>query len=289
MNFPKFIIMKKLFFSLSILFFVVSCKDVAAEAPSAIVMDKMVEAPATEETAPVMEDEAAVGVESMDLNKPKTEAKIIKTGSLRFESSNLESSFQTIQKAVAKHKAIIQNDNSGKDDYSVYRNFTIRIPNQDFDAFINEISQGVSHFDKKEISQQDVTEEYVDVEARMNAKKKLEARYIQLLTKANKVSEMLEIEKQLAEIREEIEAKEGQLKYMQSQVSMSTVSIEMYTNNPSESGVTVSYGGKIWNEIKSGFNGLSSFLLGIISVWPFIIIFVLLFIFIKRRFKKKTQ
>ncbi|MFM9987859.1 DUF4349 domain-containing protein [Flavobacterium sp.] len=281
--------MKKLFFSLSILFFVVSCKDVAAEAPSAIVMDKMVEAPATEETAPVMEDEAAVGVESMDLNKPKTEAKIIKTGSLRFESSNLESSFQTIQKAVAKHKAIIQNDDSGKDDYSVYRNFTIRIPNQDFDAFINEISQGVSHFDKKEISQQDVTEEYVDVEARMNAKKKLEARYIQLLTKANKVSEMLEIEKQLAEIREEIEAKEGQLKYMQSQVSMSTVSIEMYTNNPSESGVTVSYGGKIWNEIKSGFNGLSSFLLGIISVWPFIIIFVLLFIFIKRRFKKKTQ
>jgi hypothetical protein len=286
--------MKKLFVSLSILLFVVSCKDVAAEAPSAIVMDKMVETPVTEEAAPVMEeavDDDAATVQSVNLNSPKkqTEAKIIKTGSLRFESSNLESSFQTIQKAVAKHKAIIQNDNSGKDDYSVYRNFTIRIPNQDFDAFINEISQGISHFDKKEISQQDVTEEYVDVEARMNAKKKLEARYIQLLTKANKVSEMLEIEKQLAEIREEIEAKEGQLKYMQSQVSMSTVSIEMYTNNPSESGVTVSYGGKIWNEIKSGFNGLSSFLLGIISVWPFIIIFVLLFIFIKRRFKKKTQ
>ena len=281
--------MKNLFVCLSFFFFMISCKDASAEAPSAIVMDKVMEAPVTEESAP--KDEAAAAVEVMDLNMPKkqTEAKIIKTGNLRFESSNLESSFQTIQKAVAKHKAIIQNDNSGKDDYSVYRNFTIRIPNQDFDAFINEISQGVSHFDKKEISQQDVTEEYVDVEARMNAKKKLEARYIQLLTKANKVSEMLEIEKQLAEIREEIEAKEGQLKYMQSQVSMSTISIEMYTNNPSENGVTVSYGGKIWNEIKSGFNGLSSFLLGIISVWPFIIIFVVLFIFIKRRFKKKTQ
>ena len=281
--------MKNLFVCLSFFFFIISCKDASAESPSAIVMDEVMEAPVTEESAP--KDEAAAAVEVMDLNMPKkqTEAKIIKTGNLRFESSNLESSFQTIQKAVAKHKAIIQNDNSGKDDYSVYRNFTIRIPNQDFDAFINEISQGVSHFDKKEISQQDVTEEYVDVEARMNAKKKLEARYIQLLTKANKVSEMLEIEKQLAEIREEIEAKEGQLKYMQSQVSMSTISIEMYTNNPSENGVTVSYGGKIWNEIKSGFNGLSSFLLGIISVWPFIIIFVVLFIFIKRRFKKKIQ
>ena len=285
--------MKKLFVCLSILFFAISCKDAPAEASSdKLVITEMKEAPVMEEAAPVMDmAEPATEAESVVVSSPEkqTETKIIKTGNLRFESSNLESSFQTVQKAVAKHKAIIQNDNSGKDDYSVYRNFTIRIPNQDFDAFISEISQGVSHFDKKEISQQDVTEEYVDVEARMNAKKKLEARYIQLLTKANKVSEMLEIEKQLAEIREEIEAKEGQLKYMQSKVSMSTINIEMYTNNPSESGVTVSYGGKIWNEIKSGFNGLSSFLLGIIGIWPFIIIFVVLFIFIKRRFKKKTQ
>ncbi len=217
----------------------------------------------------------------------KMETKIIKTANLRFETSNLNSSFENIQKAAQKHKAIVQNDDAGKDDYSSYRNLSIRIPNQDFDAFIAEISQGVSHFDRKEISQQDVTEEYIDVEARMNAKKKLEARYLQLLTKANKVSEMLEIEKQLAEIREEIEAKEGQLKYMQSRVSMSTINIEMYTNNPSQSGATVSYGGKIWNAIKSGFNGLSNFIVGIISIWPFILIFVLLFVFIRRRFFKK--
>ncbi|WP_394758775.1 DUF4349 domain-containing protein [Flavobacterium sp.] len=280
--------MKNALVYFSLLFFAVSCKDAAAEAPSKVVMMDMA-APVTEEAAPAME--VAASAEAIVVNSPQktSETKIIKTGNLRFESSDLESSFQTIQKSVTKHKAIIQNDNSGKDDYSVYRNFTIRIPNQDFDAFISEISQGVSHFDRKEISQQDVTEEFIDIEARMNAKKKLEARYLQLLTKANKVSEMLEIEKQLAEIREEIEAKEGQLKYMQSQVSMSTVSIEMYTNNASQSGITVSYGGKIWNEIKSGFNGLSSFLLGIIGVWPFIIIFVLLFIFIKRRFKKKTE
>lgn len=280
--------MKNALVYFSLLFFAFSCKDAAAEAPSKVVMMDMA-APVTEEAAPAME--VAASAEAIVVNSPqkKSETKIIKTGNLRFESSDLESSFQTIQKSVTKHKAIIQNDNSGKDDYSVYRNFTIRIPNQDFDAFISEISQGVSHFDRKEISQQDVTEEFIDIEARMNAKKKLEARYLQLLTKANKVSEMLEIEKQLAEIREEIEAKEGQLKYMQNQVSMSTVSIEMYTYNASESGITVSYGGKIWNEIKSGFNGLSSFLLGIIGVWPFIIIFVLLFIFIKRRFKKKTE
>ena len=247
--------MKKLFVCLSILFFAISCKDAPAEANENFMLkEKPMEASVMDMAEPETDDESNIA------NSPEktTDTKIIKTGNIRFESSDLESSFETVQKAVAKHKAIIQNDDSGKDDYSVYRNFTIRIPNQDFDAFITEISQGVSHFDKKEISQQDVTEEYVDIEARMNAKKKLEARYIQLLTKANKVSEMLEIEKQLAEIREEIEAKEGRLKYMQSQVSMSTINIEIYTNNPSESGVTVSYGGKIWNEIKSGFKDRKS-------------------------------
>lgn len=119
--------------------------------------------------------------------------------------------------------------------------------------------------------------------------KEIGKRYLELLSKANKVSEILEIEKQLAIIREEIEAKEGQLKYLQSQISMSTVTIEMYTNNASESGVTVSYGSKIWNSVKSGFNGMSSFILGLISIWPFIIIFVILFIFVRRRFKRKTQ
>lgn len=122
----------------------------------------------------------------------------------------------------------------------------------------------------------------------MNAKKNLEKRYLELLSKANKVSEILEIEKQLATIREEVEAKEGQLRYLKSQISMSTINIEMFTNNASESGATVSYGMKIWNAIKSGFNGLSSFTLGLITIWPFILIFVLLFIFIKRKFKKKT-
>lgn len=279
--------MKNLVLLLSLFLLVLGCKD---EAGSSLMEEK---ATLVNMAKPKMDSntEADMEVAAAEEAPPpvKMETKIIKTANLRFETSNLTSSFENIQKAVQKHKAIVQNDEAGKDDYSSYRNLSIRIPNQDFDAFIAEISQGVTHFDKKEISQQDVTEEFIDVEARMNAKKKLEARYLQLLTKANKVSEMLEIEKQLAEIREEIEAKEGQLKYMQSRVSMSTIDIEMYTENPSQSGATVSYGGKIWNAIKSGFYGLSNFIVGIISMWPFILIFVLLFVLIKRRFFKKKE
>jgi len=99
---------------------------------------------------------------------------------------------------------------------------------------------------------------------------------------------MLEIEAQLSAIREEIEAKEGQLRYMQSQVSMSTINIEFYKTVANEGGATLSYGSKIWNAITSGFNSISSFFIGLLSIWPFLIILAAAVYYIRKRFKKKT-
>lgn len=232
--------------------------------------------------------------EPISESKPKDnntvgDTKIIKTAHLRFETQDLQNSFSTIYKASKTHKAYIQNDNSGTDYGSIYRNVTLRIPNTNFDAFIIEISKGVTHFDRKDITAQDVSEEFVDVEARLKAKYTLENRYLEILKKANKVSEILEIEKELSAIREEIEAAEGRLKYLQNQVSLSTISIEMYTEKPEGTGSTISYGSKMWNAVKSGFNGLSSFFIGMLHIWPFILIFVVLFFFVRRKIRNKKK
>lgn len=254
--------------------------DVAAA--DDVVMEASLPPPPRAETAAMMD--VAEASPTQETNEPK----IIKTGNLRFETANLDETFSGIQKSISKYKAMVQNDESGKNYESVYRNIAIRIPNASFDAFIAEISQGVKHFDRKEISSQDVMEEYIDVEARLKAKRILEQRYFELLHKATKVSEMLEIEKELSAIREEIEAKEGRLKYLQNQVSMSTVNLEMYTNNAAESGATVSYFGKMGNAVKGGFNNIATFFLGMLHVWPFILIFVVGIFFIRRRFRRKT-
>lgn len=225
-------------------------------------------------------------VVAMDLKIP-TETQIIRASTLQFETDDLNQTYQNIQKAVVKCMGNLQNDVSGKNESAAFRNLTIRVPNTNFIAFLDEISKGVNHFDRKEISSEDVTEQYIDLESRMNSKKTLEKRYLQLLQKANKVSEIIEIEAKLSEIREEIEAKEGQFKYLKNQIAMSTVTVEMYTNDAMQSGETVSFFGKICNEIKSGFNSLSSFILGLVSIWPFLVISIIIFIFIKRKFKKK--
>ena len=216
------------------------------------------------------------------------EQKIIKTGDIRFETNDLEETYSKMTTAVKKYNAIVQNDIEGKDYGSVFRKIVVRVPSKNFDLFLSDISKGVAYFDNKEISSQDVTEEYIDIDARLKAKKVLESRYLELLKKANKVTEMLEIEKQLSAIREEIEAKEGQLRYMQSQISMSTITIEFYKTVANEGGATISYGSKIWNAIASGFNGISSFFIGLLSIWPFLIVLATAVYFIRKRFKKKT-
>ena len=228
-----------------------------------------------------------------DLNAPAKETpqsieqKIIKEGNLRFETNDLTATYTQIINAVKSQQATIQNDSEGKDDVSVFRKLIIRIPNKNFDLFLKDISKGVAYFDNKEISSQDVTAEFIDIDARLKAKKVLEARYLELLKKANKVSEMLEIEAQLSSIREEIEAKEGQLIYMQNRVSFSTITVEFYKSVANEAGATSSYGMKIWTAFKSGFNGLSSFLINLLSIWPFIIILFAVGYFIRKRFRLK--
>ena len=283
--------MKKLFsfFIVLILLFACQHQESAAESNSYVAVE-MADTTAVAADEDSSDEEA---ITTLDLpQKEKSEEKIapqiIKNGNLKFETSDLETTYNQVQSTIKKYNATIQNDNEGKNNYTIYRNLIVRVPSKNFDAFIKDVSNGVSYFDTKKISSQDVTEEYIDVQSRIKTKKALEERYLELLKKASKVSEMLEVEQQLSIIREEIESKEGRLKYLKDRVAISTVNIEFYKYQAEKSGATVSYGSKIVNAIKSGFNGISIFFIWLLEVWPFIAILVAIIYFIRKRFKKKN-
>ncbi len=162
----------------------------------------------------------------------------------------------------------------------------VRVPSQNFQPFIDGVSEGVSYFDRKDISRQDVTEEFVDLEARLKAKRELENRYLELLAKAKNVKEMLEIERELSQIREEIEAKQGRLNYLKNRVSLSSINLYFYKTT-SQTGVTVSYGQKMVNALKGGWDGISVFFLGILYLWPLFLIVGILILILRRYLKRK--
>jgi len=220
---------------------------------------------------------------------PKTiQQKIIKESYLRFETQDLDKTYNQIKKTISLNKGFIQSDNSNKSYNTITRHLIIRIPTHKFQNTLDSISKSVDYFDTKRISSKDVTEEFIDIEARLKAKQTLETRYLELLKKAKNVKEILEIERELSNIREEIEAKQGRLKYLQNRVSLSTLNIEFYKLT-SQTPVNKSYGTKMWNAIKSGFSGLSIFFLGLLNIWPFIIILIILFFAIKKWVNKKKK
>jgi uncharacterized coiled-coil protein SlyX len=101
----------------------------------------------------------------------------------------------------------------------------VRIPVEHFDAFLDAVSKlGVAENRKQ--TAQDVTEEFVDLEAQISNKKKLEERIVELVSnQSGEIKDVIEVERELARVRGEIEQMEGRLRYLTNRTELTTVSI----------------------------------------------------------------
>jgi uncharacterized coiled-coil protein SlyX len=101
----------------------------------------------------------------------------------------------------------------------------VRVPVGQFDSFLDAVSKlGVA--ENRDQTAQDVTEEFVDLEAQIANKKKLEERIVALLKDSSgKIKDVIEVERELARVRGEIEQMQGRLRYLTNRTDYTTVSI----------------------------------------------------------------
>jgi len=217
--------------------------------------------------------------------EPIEERKIMKVGWMRVEIKDYSKDLLTIKGIIIKHKGYISSENETSTDYSLMNNLTIRIPSVEFDSLVEDIVLISYRVDNKNITLNDVTEEFIDVESRLKTKKAVEQRYLEILDKASTVQDILLVEQQLRLIREEIEAKEGRLKYLQNQVSLSTLNLEIHQDLAAKPGFK--FFSKMAEALKGGWKGLLNVIVGFIYVWPLILLAVVAIIWIVRRKRKK--
>ena len=177
--------------------------------------------------------------------KYDTSIKKIQQGEITFATENIGKSSAWIKKQTEHLKGYISNENLQVHTEKIENEITIRIPAASLQILIDSITSQAGKLDNKQISVEDVTAEYIDLEVRINNKRALENRYKQLLQKANKVADMIAIEEQIGNLREEIEAAEGRWRLMKNQVALSTLRIQMYEIHATPSQIT--------NQIKEGF------------------------------------
>lgn len=174
--------------------------------------------------------------------------KVIRTASLSLMVDDAAMSTQAITKVTSDAEGFVQSSSVMElEDGTRNGSIMIRVPSDRFDEVMTSIKALAVVVDQETVSQSDVTEQYIDLAARLNNAKLQETRYVDILKVADSVEEMLQIEQALANVRGTIESYTGQIQYLDSQTDFSSISISL-----SEEPI-VQIGGKVfrpWTSVK---------------------------------------
>jgi hypothetical protein len=187
-----------------------------------------------------------------------TERKIIQSASLSIEVKDFQSSSDAVIDIVERSNGFISDSHMYVTDTGRRRgDITIRVPTDEFLTVIAEIEH-VGDVKSKHTSGEDVTEEYIDLKARLNNSERQEQRLLEILDMAKDVKEVLEVERELWRVRGEIEQLTGRINYLENRVELATISVSLYEPEP----ITRSWG--IRDALRSAFEGFVSVIRGVI-------------------------
>lgn len=209
--------------------------------------------------------------------------KLIRNGSIDFKVAEVKKTKIEIEKICKELDAYTSNESENNFGDRLQYNQTIRVPADKFDILLTKIESLALKVENKNISTEDVTEEFIDVEARLSAKKELETRYLEILKQAKTVEEIISVESQIANVRSEIESMQGRLEYLKNQVSLSTINVSYYETLGTDFGFI----NKLGESLREGWQNLLSFVILLITLWPFGIALGLILIWWKKRKKSK--
>ncbi len=210
--------------------------------------------------------------------------KIISTASFTLEVKSVEKASNDIVKIVEASRGFISGSSTYDTGGRKNGQMTIKVPQKNFYSTIEQI-EALGTEKSRQISGQDVTEEFIDVGARLDNLKKQESRFQEILKNASTVKDVLEVERELERVRGEIESLTGRMNYLNQSVEMATITVNVMEPAPIAGegwGIT-----EALRESAAGFigsvNGLIVFTGYILPIVVFIALTVLLARWAKRK------
>jgi hypothetical protein len=226
------------------------------------------------------------------------ERKIIRNAEVTIEVAAPAEAQRKVASVAEAHGGFVvtseaqQNDSGGQPSEVVQ--ITMRVPAAQFDAALAEIRGVGSRVRQEKITGQDVTEEFIDLDARLRTQRALEAQFLEIMKQAHSVSEALEVNRQLAEVRGGIEQLEGRRRFLENQAALSTIKVTLQTPAPLVSANTSGF----FHGLREAFGDGVDVAVGIVLVLVRIVIalipvvllivlpLVLLWRFLRRRYRR---
>ncbi|MCQ2538405.1 MAG: DUF4349 domain-containing protein [Lachnospiraceae bacterium] len=242
----------------------------------------------------------------IEVNEVSSNRKVIKTAYLSIETLEFEKFISELEGSLAQFGAYIENsDVTGNNIYytsSRRASYTIRVPQDKITDFLGQVGT-LGNVTSTHYGEQDITLSYVDVESRIKTLKTEQETLLNLLAKAEYISDVIDLERRLSEVNYEIENYTSRLRTFDSQITYSTVSInlievERITPIVKEPVVEKTLGERIKisfvENLKDIWRGIQNFIIWFVThiigivIWA-IIIFVVVRIIIKSSKKKAAK
>jgi hypothetical protein len=198
----------------------------------------------TEGSAPgmVVEEAAVEKVVEMTLAEPSAygapdlvyaaERLIIRTGNISMDVKDTRAALATIEAMVERMAAegafvVSADEYGGTEGSQPHISMSIRIPASRFDETMDRLADLAVNVTSRSESAQDVTEEYVDLEARLESLETARQRLLQIMQDARSTKDLLEAEQQLTQREAEIESIKGRMQYLEQSARLSSIWIEL--------------------------------------------------------------
>jgi len=232
---------------------------------------------------PVMQQ---VSLKQADQSQSMAEAmnrKIIRNADLTLEVATppeaqrkITSIAETLGGFVVTSESKQRQTGDGKQELEI--NLVVRVPATQFGPALDQIRSAGSRVIQEKVTGEDVTEEFIDLEARIKTQKALEAQFLEIMKDARKVPDALEVQRQIADVRTEIEKLEGRKRFLENRASLSTISVSL--QSPTAIAVnTSSFGRNIREAVADSVDVASAIVLFLIRfvivVIPILLLIVL--------------
>jgi len=229
---------------LALLSFSLSCSSSAnrlASSPNASAQkdtQQLAEVAKTQNYGTEMEKVSLNDVDKEGSTAEAADRKIIRNADITIEVPSTTDAQHQVTSIAETHGGFVvtseakQRENNDPAQRTLDIKLVVRVPSNQFGRAFDEIKKLAGNTPSEQVTSQDVTEDFIDLEARIKTQKALEVQFLEIMRQAHKIADALEVQRQIAEVRTEIEKLEGRKRFLENRSSLSTINVNIQTPKP---------------------------------------------------------
>ena len=201
---------------------------------------------------------------------PDWDRKIVKTADLTIEVKNFRRYSSQLHDAVKQSGGYVAQEQQTQSAGEIENTVSIKVPVDRFQDLLAELPGDSDRLVEKKISSEDVTMDLVDTKSRLETKKEVREKYLELLKQVHSMKDIIAVQNEINDIQQQMDQASGRIAWLGHSAAYSTINLRFYQvldatvrDDPSPS-----FFHRLAGSIGEGWKGFSSLFLEFISVWP---------------------